>query len=73
MISINDAYSNNGGDINVLISDYINDLSLELPKNEKYNIKFPEDEKTKNALNKLIKKFYSKKIQNLLKYFMEIL
>jgi hypothetical protein len=29
---------------------------LELPKNEKYYIKFPEDEKTKNVLNKLINK-----------------
>lgn len=33
MISKNDIYHNNGGDINVLMSDFINELSLELPIN----------------------------------------
>ena len=59
MISINEAYTNNGEDISNLISDFINELSLELPKNDKYKILFPEDEIAKNALNKLIKRFYT--------------
>lgn len=61
MISVNDIYQNNGGDLNELICDFINELSLELPKKENYSINLPEDEITKNALIKLIKKFYSKK------------
>lgn len=69
MISLDDSYHNNGGDLNILISDFINELSTELPKSEKYSIKFPEDEITKNALNKLIKKFYSKKNSEFTKIF----
>ena len=61
MISINDIYKNNGGDLNELICDFINELVLEFPRKENYIINLPEDEITKNALKKLIKRFYSRK------------
>lgn len=61
MISINnEAYNGNGGNLKDLILDFVNEISSELPSKDKYHIILPEDQKINNALNKLIKKFYSK-------------
>lgn len=61
MISINsEAYNSNGGNLKDLILDFVNEISSESPSKDKYHIILPEDQKINNALNKLIKKFYSK-------------
>ena len=60
MISLDNIYNNNGADINDFISDFIRELSSELPK-KNYIVKLSDNEIINNGLNKLIKKFYSKR------------
>ena len=60
MILINDDYKNNSADANDFICDFINELTMEIPKKEEYSINFPTEELAFLSLKKLIKRFYNK-------------
>ncbi len=60
MILINEDYKNNSADANDFICDFINELTMEIPKKDKYTIDLPSEEIASLALKKLIKRFYNR-------------